>query len=270
MLFGLKYIRLLKSCVLAALCATPCFAHEFWIEPQKFQVETGEAVIADFRNGQEFEGVSLGWFERRVARSETRLGEDVQDIVRRSGDRPAIEVSPSQNGLLRIIHETTLSSLTYQKPEKFQAFVDHKELDTSALPDPIYPIKEGYRRYAKSLVALGTGVGVDDYAGLEIEFVALKNPYVDDLSDGLPLQLFYQGSPRAGAQVEVFEKSPDGLVTITLLRTDPVGHVLVPVEPGHRYLIDSVVLRRPSAALAENLELDWESLWAALTFAVPN
>ena len=86
----------------------------------------------------------------------------------------------------------------------------------------------------------------------------------------MPLQLFYQGTPRAGAQVEVFEKSPDGRVTITLLRTDPVGHVLIPVKPGHRYLIDSVVLRRPSDELAENLELDWESLWAALTFAVPN
>lgn len=226
-------------------------------------------MVADFRNGQNFKGGKLSWFDHRIARSESRVAQTVTPLTGRAGDMPAISFEPRQSGLLRIVHQTALATLTYQEAEKFQAFVDHKDLDTSALPDPSYPIAEGYTRYAKSLVAVGKAEGQDDYAGLEIEFVALKNPYTQDLTDGLPLQLFYQGVPRGNAQVEVFERDTAGEVTVTLLRTDPEGLVTVPISPGHSYLIDSVVLRRPDPALAAEQKIVWESLWASLTFAVP-
>jgi hypothetical protein len=34
-------------------------------------------------------------------------------------------------------------------------------------------------------------------------------------------------------------------------------------------MLDSVVFRPPSNALLERMEVDWETLWANLTFAVP-
>lgn len=262
-------MRLVTSLVLAVMAATPSLSHEFWIEPVNFQVEPGEAMVANFRNGQEFKGGALSWFDRRVQRSEMRIAGTVTEIQGRSGDNPALNLTSSTEGLLRIVHQTSLATITYREPEKFQAFVDHKDLYTSALPDPAYPLAEGYSRFAKSLVAVGDGEGSDDRAGLEIEFVALKNPYTDDLNAGLPLQLFYQALPRADAQVEVFDRSPSGEVVITLLRTDASGLVTIPVSAGHDYLIDSVILRRPAKVLAEERKLDWESLWAALTFAVP-
>ncbi|UZD92022.1 DUF4198 domain-containing protein [Cognatishimia activa] len=262
-------MRLVTSLVLAVMAATPSLSHEFWIEPVNFQVEPGEALVANFRNGQEFKGGALSWFDRRVQRSELRIAETVTAIKGRSGDNPALSLDIETAGLLRIVHQTTMSTITYREPEKFQDFVNHKDLDTSALLDPAYPISEGYSRFAKSLVAVGYGEGSDDRAGLEIEFVALKNPYTDDLSDGLPLQLFYKDKPRADAQVEMFDRNPSGEVVISLLRADAKGVVTIPVTRGHSYLIDSVVLRRPDAALTKERKLDWESLWAALTFAVP-
>lgn len=262
-------MRLLVSLVTAALLATPVLSHEFWIEPQSFQVETGDLLVADFRNGQNFKGGKLSWFDHRIARSELQLGQISTPLTGRAGDMPAISLETQQPGLLRIVHQTTLTTLTYREAEKFQAFVDHKNLDTTALPNPSYPLAEGYTRYAKSLVAVGSAQGQDANAGLEIEFIALKNPYTQELSGGLPLQLIYGGSPRGDAQVEIFDRDQAGDVSITLLRTDADGMVTVPVTPGHSYLIDSVVLRRPEATLAEEKKIVWESLWASLTFAVP-
>ena len=79
----------------------------------------------------------------------------------------------------------------------------------------------------------------------------------------------YEGEPRRGSQLEVFEKAPDGQVSVTVLRTDDEGSVAVPVKAGYSYMLDAVVLRVPEGALAEDRGAVWESLWANMTFAVP-
>jgi len=85
----------------------------------------------------------------------------------------------------------------------------------------------------------------------------------------LPVRVLYREMPRIGAQVEIFQMDPDGEVTVTTTQTDDAGEALIPVLPGHRYLLDAVVLREPSDALAADKDVVWETLWAALTFAVP-
>ncbi len=192
----------------------------------------------------------------------------------RMGDAPAIVTDAGAEGLVMLIYQSTPSTLTYSEREKFDAFVTHKDLGVVAaahtargLPDT--GIKEVYTRYSKALVAVGHGQGQDRALGLETELVALKNPYTDAMDQGMPVLLTYQGAPRADAQIEVFEKAPDGAVTVFTIRTDGAGHGVVPVTPGHVYMLDAVVLREPDAGLAAQTGAVWESLWANLVFAVP-
>lgn len=259
---------------LVVLCAAmPAFAHEFWIAPEKYQVEIGDKVTADFVNGENFGGGVLAWFDNRVDMAAAALGAEVMPIEGRLGDVPAITVTPETAGLLVIVSEAAPSSLTYRAPEKFEAFVTHKDLNAD-LDAQTYPFKEAYSRHAKALVHVGNGEGQDRALGMKTEFVALENPYTDDMSDGLDLLLLYQGAPRADAQIEVFQKSPEGDVEITLYRSDQSGRVTLPVRAGHRYLVDSVVLRRPAPETLERVStpktVQWETLWAALTFAIPD
>jgi len=263
-------MRLVTPILIAVLAASPSLSHEFWIEPEVFQIEAGETLKANFRNGQEFKGGALSWFDRRTRRSEIRLNGNLTEYSGRDGDIPAMSLETSTPGLMSIAHETTRSRISYDEAAKFDAFVTQKDLDTSAHPNPSYPITEGYVRYAKSLVAFGNGEGNDQPTGLEIEFVALKNPYTEDVSEGLPLKLLYQGKPRGAAQVEVFERSPDDEVNIFILRTDDLGEVIVPVKTGFEYLIDNVLLRsRPESKIKKD-GMIWESIWASLTFAIPD
>ena len=54
-------------------------------------------------------------------------------------------------------------------------------------------------------------------------------------------------------------------VTVTTTRTDTAGKARIAVAAGHEYLLDAVVLR----PAPEGAKAVWETLWAALTFAVP-
>ena len=171
---------------------------------------------------------------------------------------------------------TQLSVDLYQSstdPQKFLNFVAHK--DFPGLPQahedrglPPKGFQESYRRFVKSLIAVDGGTGADRVVGLETEIVALLNPYTDDLSDGMPVRVLYQNAPKANAQVEVFDRAPGGNVSVAIYTTDAEGRAVIAVQPGHEYLVDSVVLRSTGND-DFNAGPVWESLWAPLTFAVP-
>ncbi|MCH2165866.1 MAG: DUF4198 domain-containing protein [Marinovum sp.] len=246
-------------------------AHEFWIEPETYQVAQGDKIIAALRVGENFAGSEYSFNPRNFVRFDVQTANGLEALPGRAGDRPAVQFDASKAGLTTIVHVTTEQRLTYNQFEKFEAFLAHKDWEDlmevhrdRALPEEGF--RERYSRYAKSLVAVGDGAGADQNYGLLTEIVALANPYTETLSE-MPIQVFYSGSVRANAQVELFEKAPDGAVAVTLHRTDDEGIARFPVTAGHSYLVDAVVIR----AMDPKEERDpvWESLWAALTFAIP-
>lgn len=265
----------MRSSLLVALLVTlagpAAQAHEFWIDPEDYTVEPGGRIVADLRVGQEFKGGSQAYVPRNFRRFEIADATGLAGVEMRMGDRPALDVTVEGEGLAIVLHVTRDYELTYTDPEAFPNFVTHKDaawtLERHAdrgLPETGF--KERYSRHAKSLVAVGQGQGQDRAFGLTTEIVALANPYTDDLSGGLPVQLFHEGRPRPEAQVEVFARQGETVEVFTL-RTDAEGVARVPVTPGAEYMLDAVVLRELDGTGEDGAV--WESLWANLTFAVP-
>lgn len=247
-------------------------AHEFWIEPDSYRVDPGGEMTARLRVGEEFAGAEQTYLPRNFERFDMRCDGTTRAVPGRAGDRPALRVDAPDAGLCVIIHQTRDYTLTYREWQKFVNFVEHKDFEgvledhaARGLPDTDFV--ERYSRYAKSLIAVGAGSGADSEVGLLTEIVAEANPYTDDPEAGLPVRVLYDGTPRGDAQVELFAKAPGGQVDVTLHRTDAEGRVILPVQPGYTYLADAVLLR----PLTPEEEGDpvWESLWASLTFAVP-
>lgn len=269
MIFSRLFVALLL------LTGQPALSHEFWIDPEKYQVLPGDDLVANLRNGQNFKGTALAWFDNRFTRFETVSDAGVTPVTGRIGDTPALQITaPATDGLLIILHETTPSSLTYREWEKFLAFAAHKDFQKAAADHdaagwPRAGFRESYTRHAKSLVAVGAATGQDHAFGMATEFIALTNPYAPDFDGQMRVQVTYQDAPRAEAQIEVFDRAPDGEVAITLTRTDARGEATIPVSPGHTYLLDAVVLRPSAQAGTAERAPVWETLWAALTFAVP-
>lgn len=255
------------------LLSNRAIAHEVWIEPQNYQVEKGGQITASLKNGEQFSGIELSWFSGQIDRFDVVVRGKARAIDGRSGDLPAIQSLKTRPGLVVLVHQSKPKTLTYENWEKFQAFIDHKDLGDIrgahlARGLAQTPLREVYTRFAKSLLSVGHGKGADTVTGLETEIVALANPYQGKLR-AMPVQVLYQGAARVDAQIELFSRAPDGTISVTYHRTDKAGQATLPVLPGHSYLVNAVVLREPSATLAARYNAQWESLWASLTFAVP-
>ena len=251
------------------LIANASLAHEFWIEPSEYQVETGAPILADLRNGQKFSGRELAYFPKRFARFDLIQNGQTTALEGRLGDIPAVQTTVSGDGSLVIAHQTKPKYLKYTAWEKFAKFAAHKNFtdvkaqhDARGLPEKGF--SEIYTRYAKTLIGVGSAQGLDAPTGLETEFVALTNPYIDG-AGSISVQLFYQGAPRANTQIEIFDRDADANVVITYIRTDDDGKADIATRAGHTYLLDSVVLR----PVTDDDKAVWETLWAALTFGVP-
>lgn len=254
------------------LIGSPAWAHEFWISPEAYLIESGEEIQADLRVGQEFKGSAYPYNPARFERFDLVQNGKSTSVQGRLGDRPALNVPAEADGLVTIVHETTDSRLTYREWAKFEKFATHKDFKellaehrARGLPDEDFV--ELYRRFAKSLVAVGSARGSDSEVGLRTEIIALANPYTDAISH-MPIRLMLDGNPRADAQIELFDRAPDGAVEITLHRTDAQGEADLPVTPGHDYLVDAVTMI-PLEADDVMEDPVWYSLWAAMSFAVP-
>ena len=270
-----------------AISIFPANSHELWISPDDYQVLLDEPLTAHIRIGEKFEGPSFPFVEMNFERFEIADTKTNSKVSGRLGDAPAVNQMAKNTGLNIILYETTANSVTYNDLEKFRNFVSHKGYpeiidDHIRRGLPQTGFKERYFRYAKSLVAVENGEGADRKIGLEIEIIALENPYTDNLSAGLPVQVLYQDKPLANAQVEIFERAGSSAkpvadelprkVEISILEADSYGKVNIPVRPGYEYLVDSVVIRpvEPPAGDSDNSNpAVWESLWASMTFEIP-
>ncbi len=264
------------SIICATLLSTPvAIAHEFWIEPVKFQVEKGDAILADLRNGQFFAGNSQPFFENRNTRLNVTMGAQTTPILGRMGDRPAIQLEASdQDGLMILTHEAAPAILTYREWAKFVKFVEHKDFENALTQHakrnlPQEGFKETYTRHSKSLIAVGNGTGNDRELGLATEFILHENPYSTDFDGTLDISLLYNGAPRRNAQIEVYARDQNDEVVVALARTDNQGRAMISVQAGMDYLLDAVVLRAVDHEPNEETGPVWESLWATVTFAVP-
>lgn len=265
-------VRSLSAAAFILAGYLPAAAHEFWVEPEFYAIAETHRLNADLRNGQFFAGPAIPYIGGTIERFEVIAGDAVLPVKARLGDRPALKNMALPEGLAIVVFQSTASRLNYETLEDFAAFVTHKDLKGTleahrarGLPDGNFD--ENYRRFSKVLVAVGDGRGADRQVGLLTEIVAGANPYTDDVTSGMPLQVFYDGAPRADVQIELFERAPDETVAIATYRTDAGGRAVVPVKPGHTYLADAVAIRPLDGSQGNGAV--WHTDWAALTFAVP-
>lgn len=256
--------------IVILLGASAARGHEFWIEPELYTVVEGDTLAAAIRVGENFNGASRAYLPRNFHRFDMTLDGRTRPVNGRPGDRPAAVTVMEEPGLAILTHVTRAYDLTYSSWDSFTRFVTSKDaewvLDAHAERGfSEEPPTESYTRYAKSLIAVGGGAGTDRRVGLVTEIVALENPYTDDMSDGIDVQLFYDAEPRGDAQIDIFAKDAEGNVERTKAMTDKSGLATIPVTAGHSYLVNSVTMR----AAEQDMWAQWESLWASLTFAIP-
>lgn len=248
-------------------------AHEFWIQPQSYRLVSGETLNADVRVGVDFSGNTMPYLKKTINEFNITDPSNSRPIEGRLGDMPAVQTTPSSDGLQILNLFSTSSMLTWDAFEEFDEFVNLHGmgwvLDRHAergLPDTGF--KEAYTRFVKSLVAVGDGTGQDRYLGMFFELVAGANPYTDDISAGMPITVLYRGEPLPEKQVDLFYRDEAGELTRLSVESDAQGTAMVPNLGAGEYMVNVVHMIEPFEADTERTGIVWHSLWGSITYAI--
>lgn len=249
-------------------------AHEFWIDPTDQAHAVGTEITANFRVGQLMRGSAQPYNKNTIKQMGVVVNGSPVPLPARLGDRPALKYMPETEGLHIFAVETNASTLNYREFAKFKSFVEthgegfavqaHREAN---LPETDF--REAYFRFSKALVPVGTAAGADQSVRFPFELIAVENPF--QTTAALKFVLLFEGKPAADHQIDVFNRPVDdvGDAKMVSYQTDAQGIVEIPRGSGD-YLVNAVKLLRPTAGLAESLNVVWVSLWTSTTFTLPN
>ncbi len=266
--FRTRLVAVLVVSLCAALFAARLYAHDFWIEPTRFEAQPGDRVPLILRVGVDLAGDRLpyinDWFSdyRVVAPSGPR------PITGLLGDDPAGSFEALEPGVHLIGYRST-RDFVEMEPKKFRSYLEEEGLEhvialRAERGTSERPAREYYSRCAKSLVAVGDpvkGSAFSTILGYTLELVPERNPYGLAPGDSLPLRLLYRGEPIAGVLVQAFAATaPASKVTA---RTDGDGRVQLRLDRPDLWLVKAVHIIETRADVEG---ADWESFWASLTF----
>lgn len=255
---------------LAVFIGTSATAHEYWLEARDYTVSNNTEIQIGVFIGQKFKANEYPYNSTQHQRFMLIDSAGLLDIDGELGDIPAISFTARNPGLNIFTNISTTQKIVYDDPEIFVSFLNHvglqwvlDEHEARGLPESGFG--EGYTRYVKSLVAVDGGAGQDVQLGMKYEIVALANPYTDNMPNGLPVRVFFEGRPHANAQIEIFRK---GIEESQTVRTNAQGTAMIPVTSGV-YMINTVHMVIPPEADMERTGTVWHSLWASMTFEIP-
>lgn len=277
-----RHGRLLALCLALGVVAQPAEAHDFWIEPTAFRVSVGQAVGVGLRVGDHFEGQPIPRNPSRIVKF-VSVGRGLeQEIVGRAGADPAGVVRFDSPGL-RILAYRGNHAFTTLDATRFEKHLEEKGLDRiralrgdpDGAKESETKVREAYSRCAKALVLVGGGSGDDAGAGANnggsadralgftLEIVSESNPYSMEAGDELRFRLLFDRDPLPGVLVTA-RRRKDGVRALSS-RTDAEGRVTLTLDPPGVWLIAAVHM----AEAPENLDADYESWWASMTFELP-
>lgn len=247
----------------------PLFAHDFWIEPTSFRPDVGSTVGLGLRVGEHFRGDPVPRATEKIERfvMASRSGE--RDVEGVPGRDPAGVARVPEPGYLVVGYRSRHSRVDLPA-EKFEAYLNEEGLEKvvaarAARGHAHRPSTEIYSRCAKAILDAG-GEGTAGYErklGFRLELVPELSPKGAASGGSMPVRLFYEKEPLAGALVVAMNREePEKRLSG---RTDGSGRVAFALPRGGVWLVKSVhMVPAPPRSGA-----DWESLWASLTFEVP-
>ena len=250
-------------------------AHEMWLEPIRYEIAKGDKVLAHEKVGQNFKGNKYAYLTSSYEQLNITMNGITRSIKPRLGSLPAVQDVINDEGLLVLSAISTPTKLIYEERKIFDKFLKAEGLDwvfeahkERGLPE--IGFTEVYRRYPKSLVKVGNGIGQDVALGLPLEWVAVNNPY--QAKDMIKMKLLWKGKPYGDAHVSIFTRTEDQIEIKKVIKSDLItdqnGTISLPVKHGNSYLINAVKMIEPDAKIQHSYDAVWESLWASMTFKV--
>ncbi len=251
-------------------------AHDFWLQPTTFNLAPGHAtpMMIEVGHGVDRQKSLIGL--DRVTRFDALSANgrvDLKSTLRLGDANQDTQLSFAKRGVQVVAFETngtysTLPDIRYNDYIKFEgltpAIVQRQRLKQTTADG-----KEIYSRRAKALIQVGPYSPADDAVvtkaiGMSLEIVPEVNPYAPGFKGSLPVRIYYNGKPLAGATVMMNNLDFDARPTQIIL-SDANGRAVLTLPHLGEWQAN-VVWTRP---ISNDPKADFETTFSSLTFGFP-
>ena len=253
-----------------ALFAAPLMAHDFWLQPARFQVATntplgatflvGHAALRERWNNNARIVVIKDHFAGRAIdlRGALRAGE--ADLVTRFA-QPGVHILGMQSNYAF----SDLPGIRFNDYAKEEGLVLITAARQRTGKNGVIG-RERYSRRAKSMIEVGAQTAANSQfatrpIGLKLEIVPERNPYALDGSRILPVHDLYNGRRLAGATVKLTNLGNDAK-PVAIAVTDRSGRARFRIPAAGNWLLN-VVWGEP---VSGNPRFDFDTTFSSLTF----
>ena len=242
--------------------------------PSSFRPEVGARISIDLQVGEHWKGEAVTRNPERIARFFAVHADGREELIPGvDGKSPAGILRPNRGELLWIGYVSRPTSIELAA-EKFEAYLATEGLERVSemrkqRGESQKGGKEIYSRSVKSLIRVGAAgakagdAEFDRKLGLPLEIIVERDPYAMHIGDELPVRVEFKDKPLGGVLVGCVLKS-DAEHAVSF-RTDRDGRARFKLEKSGSWLVRAVHM----LPAASETGADWESIWASLTFELP-
>ncbi len=258
-----------KVIISLLLVSALSFAHEFWLEPNRFTVAVDQPFNVSLKVGEGFQGEK--WAAKNERLKNVKIyGSSVIDITDRflADTLASTALSLPRKGSY-VVAMTSKPSFIELSGDKFTDYLIEDGLEnilderkTQAISEKT--AREFYSRYAKMLVQVGdkNDNSYKKVMGFPLEIIPQMHPYTISSEATLPVLVLFNGKPLKGNLVKVWHKNADEIVEPVDLKTDENGIVRVNIVPDGHWMLSTVRMQE----FSDKSKADYESFWASYTF----
>ena len=264
----MKAGRALAVAGLLASFAARAGAHDFWIEPSTFRPAVGEDFTVGLVVGEHFRGEPVPRDDRKIQRFFLVSSRGESPIPGLPAADPAGFARVDSPGIAVIGYRSGRSPVTLEA-EKFEKYLADEGLEAVVQErgkkgEHGKPGREVFSRSVKSIVVVGKrGPEFDQHLGLAFEVLLQSDPARWKADVPMRFRLVSDDKPLAGALVKAIARDePDTTLTA---RSGRNGEVSIRLPKKGVWLVEAVRM----APAPKDVDADWESVWASLTFEIP-
>lgn len=256
-------------------CSVAAEAHDFWIQPAQYWAQPDAAIPFTLQVGHGAERQRSQIRSNRIA-----------SLLAVTPDQTTIDVRGQLH--LRGAHDD--GRLKFEEPGTYLVVLQTDDRGRSTLPAPRFneyaraegltdalkqrqqtdrmasAATESYRRVSKAIIQIGLidtarQAHVVTPLGLPLEIVPERSPYAEAQRGDLPVRVFFEGQPLAGALVKLTSLEKDD-APLQAHRTDPSGRATFSLRPQGAWILNVIWTKRAAAAA----EVDFETTFSSLSF----
>lgn len=243
------------------------FAHEFWLNPDRFWYRKGETATILLQVGENFQGAKWKgtitrltyYFDKQVKNLNVVVDTATRSFkMNTEGEGTQMLVLQNKPSFIELDAEKFNAYLQEDGLEEVLAFRQKNGLEKTKG-------REIYERCAKLIFQVGekkTG-HFKQITNLPLEIIPLQNPYAVRKAQAMNVgfRILFQQKPLAGIKVRFWQKIQGELFKNEAISNEK-GEVNFKFAPSGKVMISAVKM----IAHDKPQEADWHSYWASLVF----